>query len=255
MTVKLLMAITFCGAALYIVSAFLIATGKLPKLMNVLYAGGMCINLFLVLRNAVINGYVPFVSMYQVLTFHAVTMTFSAIYMCMVKKQMFILKFFPALSGIILVGVGFMSDSGAWHFPPALDSPFFVPHVLLYMISYTLCAVSFVCCVWGMIFTDRAGECENACGLLVKTALPFMLSGMLCGATWANEVWGEFWTWDVKECFSLLTLLFYSGYLHMRRVGRCRRFAKAFVIIGFFALVFTLLFVDMIPSDSLHTYS
>lgn len=251
MSVSTLIIITCISALLYIASSLLLMHGRFVKKGYALCLIAGLFNLIIVLRNAFINGYVPFVSMYQVLTFLALLMTISGVYICFVKKHTLIRFLFPMLSGVILIGVAFMTNNGEWMFPPALDSPFFVPHVLLYMISYTLCGASFMCCLWGMLTKKHTTECENACTTLVKTALPFMLSGLLCGAVWANEVWGAFWTWDIKECFSLLTLLCYSGFLHTRN----KSLSRVFMILGFVSLVFTLLFVNMLPSSSLHTYS
>ena len=250
-----LMVITLLDAVLYFAAAFFISASKTKKLSNIFYAAATGINLFLVIRNAVLNGYVPFVSMYHVLTFLGVTMTISAFYMCFIKKQMVLLKFFPFISGVILIGVGFMSNNGAWHFPPALDSPFFVPHVLMYMLSYTLCAASFAACLFGLIKKEQKEQYDGACVLLVRTAVPFMFTGMLLGAVWANEVWGAFWSWDIKESFSLVTLLLYSGYLHTVKVKKFGLISKILLILGLTALAFTLLFVNMIPSESLHVYS
>ena len=65
-----LRAVVALSALLYI-SAFSLTVSKKvrTRYVNILWVSAIVINLLIVVNNYVVNGYVPFVSMYQVLTF------------------------------------------------------------------------------------------------------------------------------------------------------------------------------------------
>ena len=85
----------------------------------------------------------------------------------------------------------FMLNRGCDALPPALQSPFFIPHV--------------GCYVFGYLFLVRAAFGR---GLgLVRAGFAFMTTGLVIGAAWAQYCWGTWWSWDPKECWSLASWL------------------------------------------------
>ncbi len=82
----------------------------------------------------------------------------------------------------------------------------------------------------------------------------FTLGGLIFGAIWADQAWGKYWTWDPKETWSLITWFVYAFFLHSRLM-RGWKGAKAAIVsvIGFFAMVFTYLGVNLLLSG-LHSY-
>lgn len=220
---------------------------------------GFAANTFVVVNNWMANGYVPFVSMYQVLTFLAFAFLPIFAYIAYMYKGGWMAKYFCIASAICMTGVGFMSAKGGvdliWHFPPALQSVWFVPHILCYMISYSLCTVAFILAVISFFDRKNLARLDGGAYNLVCTAFPFMTGGMFLGAIWADAVWGNFWSWDVKENWALVTWLLYMLYLHFRRHESLRKWSKLFLVLGFVAVVFTMLFVNVIGSGSQHSYS
>ena len=139
---------------------------------------------------------------------------------------------------------------------PALQSIWFVPHILAYMIAYSLSAVAFILTIVGCFAkVDHRPRLEHGTYNLVLTAFPFMTMGMFFGAIWANSVWGDFWSFDAKENWSLVTWLMFTLYLHFRRHVSLRKYAKVFVVLGFIGVVITMLFVNLMGGSSQHTYS
>lgn len=230
---------------------------KLKKLSSLMWAGGTIINGLIVVSNWVVNGYMPFVSMYQVLTFLGVTYSLVYVYVKGRFKGEFMKPYFMLFQGVIMVGVFFMGrTSSAWTFPPALQSAYFIPHVFSYMISYTLTAVAALLCAVSFF---QKGENklrhESAVYHLVLTGFPFMVLGMLLGALWANACWGSFWSWDLKETWSLVTVMTLSAYLHLRCTANFGKYAKVLVILAFAFEIITLFFVGMFDSGSIHSYN
>ena len=102
---------------------------------------------------------------------------------------------------------------------PALMSPWFVPHVIVYMMSYAILGAATVMALYLLFFKKKQispGEMASVDDL-VFVGLAFLTFGMLFGALWAKEAWGGFWTWDPKETWAAVTWLCYLLYIHLRR--------------------------------------
>ncbi len=229
---------------------------KLKHLSLILWAIGIAVNGGIVINNWIVNGYMPFVSMYQVLTFLALTFALVYVYVRFMHEGAFMKRYFIVSEGVIMTGVFFMSQDAVWHFPPALQSAFFIPHVFSYMISYSLVAVAAIMTVISF-FTPKDDLTRYRKGIynLVLTGFPFMVLGLFLGALWANECWGTYWGWDNKEVWSLVTVMALCVYLHFRRQEKLKKFAPYFVILAFVFEIITLFFVGMFGGDSLHTYN
>lgn len=246
-------------AVLYLLAfAFcFIKSDKVKKITSALWVTGTAINAMIVVSNWAVNSYVPFVSMYQVLTFLGLTYSFVYLYVKFRFSGTFMKSYFMLFQGVIMVGVFFMGrTASAWSFPPALQSAYFIPHVFSYMISYTLVAVAALVCVISFFLKDENKlRHEKAVYHLVITGFPFMVLGMLLGALWANACWGNFWSWDLKETWSLVTVMTLAAYLHLRRTARIGKYAKLLVIVAFAFEIITLFFVGMFDGNSVHSYS
>ena len=251
--------LTVVCAAFYFLAfgSCLAVKGKHSKLSSVLWGMATAVNALIVISNWCVNGYMPFVSMYQVLTFLALTYSLVYVYVSYRFKGSFMKPYFMLFQGVIMVGVFFMGRTASvWNFPPALQSVYFIPHVFSYMISYTLVAVAALMCVMSFILKDENKlRHEKAVYHLVITGFPFMVLGMLLGALWANACWGNFWSWDLKETWSLLTVMTLSVYLHFRRRPNLQKYGKVLVIAAFAFEIITLFFVGMFDGSSIHAYS
>lgn len=233
-------------------------------------------NLFLIAVNWIENGYVPFISMYQVLTFVGACFTLCYLYMHFINKSKWMAPYFTLCSGLVMVGVFFMEKPLIWLRPPALQSPLFIPHVLSYMLSYPLLAVSFLFCCALMLrlraqkrrmpvsparhkdpgkISSEITKYESGIYHVVLLAFPFMTAGMFLGALWANESWGHYWSWDAKENWALITWLLYAIYLHIYKNVKLRKYRNLFIIAGMIALLMTLFGINLFAVPGVHTYS
>lgn len=144
---------------------------------------------------------------------------------------------------------------------PALQSPWFAPHVIVYMMAYALLGAAVVMSVY-LLFckkeagTDREMEITDN---LVYVGLSFMTLGMLMGAIWAKEAWGHYWAWDPKETWAAITWLSYLIYIHYRLYRpRSIRPSLWLIIIAFCLLQMCWWGINYLPSAqgmSVHTYN
>lgn len=255
MSATFVFAVAVATAVLYVLAAIFTAIKKTEKIGYLLWGLAFVGNVFMVANNWIINGYVPFVSMYQVMTF--ISMCFGPVYLYMryYHRSGFMAPYFCAAPAVFMTGVLFMGIGSVWHQPPALQSVWFVPHILAYMLSYSLISVAFILAVISYFDKKNAPRLEKGIYDLVLTSFPFMTMAMLFGAIWANEVWGNFWSFDAKENWALLTWLMYTVYLHFRRQADLKKYAKIFVILGFVCMLVTMLGVNMMSGSSQHAYS
>jgi len=169
---------------------------------------------------------------------------------------------FPLAGAIPLVMAIIFRRDEAWHLAPALQSPWFVPHVIAYMVSYSLALIAFLLLVAGSArkaFSDRpfdASKLETGSYEILSISFPLMTFGMLSGALWANQIWGDYWSWDSKETWSLITWFLYLTYFHCRKHGKLRTHANLAHALAFLAMLTTFLLVNLLPklASKLHSY-
>ena len=142
---------------------------------------------------------------------------------------------------------------------PALQSPWFAPHVIIYMFAYAMLGAATLMAVY-LLVKRRMEDKELAlCDNLVYTGLAFMTLGMLTGALWAKEAWGHYWSWDPKETWAAITWFSYLVYIHLRTDRQPRPIIPlAVLIISFVFLQMCWWGINYLPSAqgvSIHTYN
>jgi ABC-type transport system involved in cytochrome c biogenesis permease subunit len=144
---------------------------------------------------------------------------------------------------------------------PALQSPWFSPHVIIYMFSYailgavTLIAIYYLFKEKKLTGKDKLMEMTDN---LVYVGTAFITIGMLLGAIWAKEAWGHYWSWDPKETWAAATWISYLIYIHIRlKKGVSNRTAMIVIIISFVILQMCWWGLNYLPSaqQSVHVYS
>jgi cytochrome c-type biogenesis protein CcsB len=96
---------------------------------------------------------------------------------------------------------------------------------------------------------------DRLANLTIAFAFPIWTFAVIAGAIWAEEAWGRYWAWDPKEVWSFVTWVAFAGYLHARdTVGWRGRRAAALAVVGFAALVFNVVAVNLVISG-LHSYA
>lgn len=136
---------------------------------------------------------------------------------------------------------------------PALRSIWFVPHLLIYMLAYSLLALSLLAILARPLLKRIPEELPRQ---LLSVASSLLLLGMLCGAVWAQAAWGNYWTWDAKECWAAATWMISLAGLHAGNKTR-RAVLTASVLLAFAAMQMSWYGVNHLPAakKSLHTYN
>ncbi|MBL8086952.1 MAG: cytochrome c biogenesis protein CcsA [Chthonomonas sp.] len=146
---------------------------------------------------------------------------------------------------------------------PALQSPWFVPHVVVYMLAYSALGLSSLVAVWqvGRRFLNKEVTDDSDVDVphrLVLVGFPLLTCGLLFGALWAKEAWGHYWTWDPKETWAFLTWSAYLGYLHLRHKHPMKPWLNLVtLVVGFAVLMLCWFGVNYMPTarESVHTYT
>lgn len=100
-----------------------------------------------------------------------------------------------------------------------------------------------------------AAELDRLSYRTVAFAFPIWTFAVIAGAIWAESAWGRFWGWDPKETWALIAWLVYACYLHARATAGWKGVKAARInLLGFFAMTFNFLIVNMVVSG-LHSYS
>jgi ABC-type transport system involved in cytochrome c biogenesis permease subunit len=177
-------------------------------------------------------------------------------------KYKWILSFSAILATVFICINIFKPEIHSKALMPALQSPWFAPHVIVYMFSYALLGAATVMALYQLFFKNGKTLDRKEMDItdnLVNVGLAFLTFGMLFGALWAKEAWGHYWSWDPKETWAAVTWLAYLLYLHYRTYRpKSIKPALWILLIAFVLLQVTWWGINYLPSaqgSSVHTYN
>ena len=181
-----------------------------------------------------------------------------------VPKRKWVLLAAVLLTGLFTFLTVTRMGPSAQSMPPALQSPWFIPHLIVYMAGYAMLATATAMAAYRLLrYRVKPGMTKGQPGMdmidnLVYAGLAFLTFGMLFGALWAKEVWGGFWGWDPKETWAAITWLCYLLYIHFRRAHpREPRGALILLLLAFLCLQMCWWGINYLPAArdfSVHTY-
>ncbi len=241
-----------------------------------LMAIAVVLNAGLIVERWIQAGRAPFKSLFESLVFFALCIAIVYVFFEFIYRT----RVFGVPAALLALGCMVYAlakwDAEIVKLPPALQSPWFVPHVMVYFVGYAAVALAFALAVIqllaprvaivqkllsikaGTISTGKPLDVEVMSFELVRFGFALLTIGLLVGSVWAKSAWGDFWVWDPKENWSLVTWLIYGGYLHLRRVRGWRGDKGAWLlIVGFAVVMFTYLGMHLLPTaeESAHVYS
>ena len=144
---------------------------------------------------------------------------------------------------------------------PALQSYWFVPHVIVYILAYSLLAFAAIIAFTGVVDLYK-GRIEEKTLILadniVYVGFAFLTFGLLFGAMWAKEAWGSYWTWDPKETWAFITWMCYMLYIHLRyQHPKSYKLPLILLAFSFVILLICWFGINYLPSaaNSVHVYA
>lgn len=141
---------------------------------------------------------------------------------------------------------------------PALQSLWFAPHVIVYMLAYAMFGAAFIIAFCQLFLRSRVSVSLSAADGMVGVGYALLTLGMLMGALWAKDAWGHYWSWDPKETWAAVTWLSYLVYIHYRHSRPAAiRPASWMLIVSFLLLQMCWWGINFLPSaqaTSVHTY-
>ena len=173
-------------------------------------------------------------------------------------RYKWILSFSTMMSVVFICINLFKPEIHSKSLMPALQSVWFVPHVIVYMFAYAMmgAVTLFALYLWlrkHEAEVEEMGVCDN----LVRIGWAFLTLGMIMGALWAKQAWGDYWTWDPKETWAAATWLSYLLYLHLRPRLKDNNLAFALLVFSFLLLQMCWYGINYLPSAqgaSVHVY-
>ena len=173
-------------------------------------------------------------------------------------KYRWIMLFSTVLAGVFVVINILKPEIHDQTLMPALQSVWFVPHVSVYMFSYSLLGCATLLSIAALV--SRNSDFDMPTERLLYAGLAFLTLGMLSGSLWAKEAWGAYWSWDAKESWAVATWALYLIALHLAPsvMNTKRRWLyHSAVVLGFLALQMCWYGINYLPSaeTSIHTYN
>ena len=172
-----------------------------------------------------------------------------------------ILSFSTVLSAVFICINLFKPEIHSKTLMPALQSPWFAPHVIVYMMAYAMLGAAAVMAVYLLFIKKKEVSQQemSICDNLVYVGLAFMTLGILMGALWAKEAWGQYWAWDPKETWAAATWMMYLSYIHLRLARPADSKSPLWILLlSFLLLQMCWWGINYLPSaqgSSIHTYN
>ena len=143
---------------------------------------------------------------------------------------------------------------------PALQSYWFIPHVTVYILSYSMLGAATIASFMQIHKLNRGVATQKLYQFIdniVYIGFGFLMLGLLMGAIWAKDAWGHYWSWDPKETWAFITSAAYLIYIHMRLQNRHPKITLWMLPIAFVLLMITWIGVSYLPAaqSSVHVYS
>jgi cytochrome c-type biogenesis protein CcsB len=255
-------------------AAAVVRRGGLGRFANAAMVVGVLLLAFTIYVRGVEVRHAPFQTLYEVYLVLAVCLAISYLLIWASGGLEILRRAGPALvhafgaftsvAVVVVLALGLRVGDFQTDLPPALQSPWFVPHVIVYLFGYGslgLAMVSSLIYLTGRrtakLSDDALQTLDQFTHRIIAMGFPFLTAGLIFGSLWAYEAWANYWAWDSKEVWSLITWFAYLVYMHLRLVRGWRgRPAAWMVVLGGVSIFVTLLLFGYLPASitSVHNY-
>jgi cytochrome c-type biogenesis protein CcsB len=280
--------VLYSGVLIASVAGMITVNRRVLQVSAMLLIAALLVNTGVIVDRWIEAGRPPFKTLYETLIFVPWCVGVVSLALLVLHRLYILLPFSAGASMMALGFALYRPDADILNLPPALQSGWFVPHVVTYFVSYAAlfasAAVALVgLLVWGLgaprwlhavvEYGDTLSEREqkgkqkktqrkserNKISLIDRLTLHAhdaavfgsvtLTLGLVMGAAWGKFAWGDYWSWDPKENWALITWLAYMVYLHLRLVsGWQGRRSLWLLVAAFGAVMFTYLGMNLLPT-------
>ncbi len=267
-----------CSVVLYIIAtifplvAVLIKLPRIKITWTIITALAFLLNTILLIYRWIDAERPPFKTLFETMIFYPWCVSFILFLLLGYYRLFLLLPFCNILSTTGFIYAVIKPEIEYVNLPPALQSFWFIPHVVIYFISYAALFCSFILAIIALI--SKYKTVKNLIAIISRGLLDDfdfeklthhvlnfgfvgLTFGLIIGAVWGKVAWGDYWSWDPKENWALITWLIYLSAIHLRFIPEFKsRTLLIAIILGFFAIVFTYLGMNLLPAakSSLHVY-
>ena len=249
--------IIYLALTIYVIS-LLLYFSKCKKWSNIAFAIGFLLLSSIFISRWITYKHLPLKNMFEVfLCVSVLIYPVSRLCAKLYGSEMFVVDIFMGI--LFLIPLSFVFDNKGSALPPILQSIFFAPHVLSYMISYTVLLKAAIHSVVFLVKKMRnlVTNDANVSFGLIRFAFPLLVLGFALGSMWGVYAWGRFWNWDPKELWSLATIVIYAMYFAAEKLVRLKStLPSVLAILGGVFITLTLTWVNLSRLfPGLHNYS
>lgn len=219
---------------------------------------GLILNLSSIVTRGIISKTVPLSNTYETIILFALLIAIIYLVMILKSDTNLILLTGCLIFIIILLALSSLFDSQPKPLVPALRSNWLTIHVLFCFISYSSFAIASIRSIIYLILREYRDVKENKFELINKLIVigyTFLVLGIVTGSIWGESAWGSYWNWDPKETWSLITLLIYTIYCHLKLSKTVsHKVLSVIAIAGFIFILFTYFGINYLLVG-LHSYA
>jgi ABC-type transport system involved in cytochrome c biogenesis permease subunit len=230
-------------------------------LADILINGGILLLMIFTVQLWIGLGRPPFRTLAETRLWYGVFLSLMGVILFYRWKFKWILTYSLSMASLFLLLNYFRPDTFDQTLMPALQSPWFVPHVIVYILAYailsgaTLISADGILALWrGNSIGKRLVFADN----LVYIGFAFLTFGLLFGALWAKEAWGHYWTWDPKETWALISWMIYLLFIHYRHRHKSSDIVPLWLLVIAMIMVLICWFgvnYLAVAGNSVHTYT
>ncbi|HUV50330.1 MAG TPA: cytochrome c biogenesis protein CcsA [Anaerolineae bacterium] len=159
---------------------------------------------------------------------------------------------------------GIYARSGVAKVPPTFCGIWFVIHITFTIVAVGAILISLSTAIFYLL-KKKKGENEfynKLPSLEALDAYSYKYAGfgfiswtimVVSGSLWAEQSWGRYWGWDPIETWSLITLLLFGIYLHLRRFFKWQGEKAAWFIVVCIAFAIATLFIIPFVMTTVHS--
>lgn len=208
-------------------------------------------------------GHGPYMVKYEVLSSMAWVSLFMFLVLIRILPLIRVASIFVFPASFLMIAIGLFFNPEVSKLPPSLRSVWLVLHIIFYKFAFGALLIGLAFSLFYILkkrtkqpWVERLPDIEimDVCAYrFAGFGFTFWTIGTLAGSIWACQSWGRFWGWDPVETWSLITLIFFGIYLHLRRFfGWKGEKAAYFFMFCFMLSILSLFFIPLLES-SIHS--